>query len=904
MSPNSTQTEAPRGGWKKVMCRLCGIKVWCTAQMYVEDGVILKVEGDPENPMNEGRLCARGQSAIMNVYNPYRVKAPMKRTNPKKGLDEDPGWVEISWDEALDTVAAKILECREKDPRRFAHMFGFGGYGWIVTDGAFMPAVGSPNELRSHGHLCPVHFGAGMVQGTFLDKQDVEYCEYFLAVGGSLGPNIGSTHSMRATAKALERGMKLVVVDPRCSPEATLAHEWVPIRPGTDLAFTLAMLHVMLHEHRVWDVEFLKRRTNAVYLIAENGHYLTDPATGKPLVWDKAAGRATPFDDPAVREYALHGTYQVAGPSGGGALAKGTTAFDLVGAHMLEYTPEWAEKVTAVPAATIRRLAREFADHARIGETITIDGFEFPFRPVVIKSERGALSNKAGAYQHLAAKMVAALVGALDVPGSYLASDAGPSLAPGPDGVVAPKAEAAGCDWSFPPSIDLKEFYPHRHTSPFLAWKAILHPEKYGIDYEIDALVTYAANPIMGSVNPDEAIEAFKRIPFIATIPLVYDEMSQFADILLPESVIVERHALLEFGHHVVQAADEAMLRVKGVLVQKPVIPPVYDTRQADDIYIELAERVGILHGPGGLNDRLNDQLDLTGEYALDLDATYTTPEIMDRILRCRYGHDHDLDWFDDHAVYPKMLSPKEAYNFYYHPWGATRYPIYFERLQASGERLKRHLQEVGLDTVPGQDPVDVWLHYQPLPRWCPRPDEGAAAEFDLLAINWSTPQWRMSAGDQVGNVWVQEFVEVNDPYEYRILINSATARAKGFSNEDEVIVEAWHGGRTRGRLKLTELIFPEALGFPSNHGFKSRGRNPITHRGPHYNELLTGDERAIDPVSAGIDRAPRVRIYRPNAPPPAATPPGLASAGAAPSASSATRTATGPDTTQPGSPR
>jgi anaerobic selenocysteine-containing dehydrogenase len=844
------------GEWKKVMCRLCGIKVWCTAQMYVKDGVILKVEGDPENPMNEGKLCARGQSAIMNVYNPYRVKAPMKRTNPKKGLDEDPGWVEISWDEALDTVAGKMREARETDPRRFAHMFGFGGYGWIVTDGAFMPAFGSPNELRSHGHLCPVHFGAGMVQGTFLDKQDVEYCEYFITVGGSLGPNIGSTHSMRATMKAMERGMKLVVVDPRCSPEASFADEWVPIRPGTDLAFTLGMLNVMLHEIKIWDVDFLKRRTNAVYLIADDGFYLSDAETGKPLVWDPVHGKAKTFDDPTIKDYSLEGTYDVDGRTG-------TVAFDLVREQMREYTPEWAERVTSVPAATIRRLAREYVDHAKIGATITLDDFEFPFRPVVIKSERGALSNKSGAYQHLAAKMVAALVGALDVPGSYLASDAGPSLSPGPDGVVEPKAEAAGNEWRYPPSIDLKEYYPHRHTSPFLAWKAILDPEKYGIDYPIDALLTYAANPIMGSVNPDEAIEAFKRIPFIATIPLVYDEMAQFADILLPESVIVERHALIEFGHHVVQAADEPMLRVKGVLVQKPVIAPLYNTRQADDIYIDLAERVGFLYGEGGLNDQLNAQLALTGDHVLDLQRKYTTPELMDRILRCHYGEDHGMDWFDHHSVYPRMLQEKEAYNFYYHPWGATRYPIYFERLLASGTRLKAHLAEVGLDTVPGQDPDDIWQHYQAIPRWCGRPDDGVAPEFDLYAINWSTPQWRMSAGDQVGNVWVQEFVAVNDPYEYRILINTETARKKGFTDGDQVIVEAWHGGQTEGTLKLTELMFPEALGFPSNHGFKSRQRNPITRPGPHYNELLTGDEGAIDPVSAGVDRAPRVKIYK-----------------------------------------
>ncbi|MBC7293984.1 MAG: molybdopterin-dependent oxidoreductase, partial [Thermoleophilia bacterium] len=141
------------------MCKQCGNKVWCTAQVYIKDGVVLRVEGDPENPMNNGRLCARGQSMMMSLYSPYRVKAPMKRTNPRKGLDEDPGWVEISWEEALDTVAEKLRAVREKDPRRFAHIFGFASYGWTITDEAFCPAFGTPNAIRSHGYLCPVHIG-------------------------------------------------------------------------------------------------------------------------------------------------------------------------------------------------------------------------------------------------------------------------------------------------------------------------------------------------------------------------------------------------------------------------------------------------------------------------------------------------------------------------------------------------------------------------------------------------------------------------------------------------------------------------------------------------------------------------------------------------------------------------
>ena len=89
--------QALEGGeWKPVMCKLCGNKTWCSAQAYVKDGVMLSVAGDPENTASGGKLCNRGQAAMMNVYNPYRVKAPMKRTNPKKGLDEDPGWVEIT----------------------------------------------------------------------------------------------------------------------------------------------------------------------------------------------------------------------------------------------------------------------------------------------------------------------------------------------------------------------------------------------------------------------------------------------------------------------------------------------------------------------------------------------------------------------------------------------------------------------------------------------------------------------------------------------------------------------------------------------------------------------------------------------------------------------------------------
>ena len=103
--------------------------------------------------------------------------------------------------------------------------------------------------------------------------------------------------------------------------------------------------------------------------------------------------------------------------------------------------------------------------------------------------------------------------------------------------------------------------------------------------------------------------------------------------------------------------------------------------------------------------------------------------------------------------------------------------------------------------------------------------------------------------------------VEQFDPYDCSILINSDTARRKGLKDGAEVNIEAFWGGKTRGTLKVTELIHPEALGFPGHHGFKGRLHNPITWKGPDFNDLLSDREGEFDPISCATDITPRVRI-------------------------------------------
>jgi anaerobic selenocysteine-containing dehydrogenase len=287
-----------------------------------------------------------------------------------------------------------------------------------------------------------------------------------------------------------------------------------------------------------------------------------------------------------------------------------------------------------------------------------------------------------------------------------------------------------------------------------------------------------------------------------------------------------------------------------------------YNTRQADDIYVELAERVGFLYGEGGLNDHLNKFWQLEDPHKLELDKKYNTAEILDRVLKGKFKVEKGLEYFQDTSIHYRTRSKAESYNYYYYPEGKTRHPFYFEHLLRTGDTLRQNLAEHNL-TIPLQDMSDVWHFYQAIPQWVGRPDEKYAGEFDLIAMNWATPQFRMNTSDQTGNPVLNEVVDECDPYQFVVLMNTETAAHKGLRDGDEVVVEAYWGGRTQGTLKVTGLLHPDALGIPAIHGFRSMHRNPVTRRGPHFNALLNNVEGTFDPLHGGIDRNPRVKVYR-----------------------------------------
>jgi len=860
--------------WQYGYCMGC-MQADCSTKVFLKDGIVTHIEGNPESPLTRGKLCLRGIAATASLYNPYRVKAPMRRTNPKKGVNEDPGWVEISWDEALDTIGKRLKKIREEDPRKLAVWEGWGAAevmlitskewersaNYVEGGLIFTKAFGTPNELFSHGPLCSIHYAANLVQAQHPEYiSDLQHCKYLIAPGRTVGPNVGTPHASRRFIDAIDRGMKLVTIDPRFSAEASKAHRWVPVRPGTELAFTLAMLNVMFYEIGKLDEWSIKNRTNGVYLIRPDGDYARDKKTNKPLIWDPVDNIAKPFNDESIKDYAMWGEFEVDGE-------KVHPSLQLIKDQMKDYTPEWQEEITSIPAQTVRDISNEFVEHAQIGSTITIDGFEFPLRPAQFAgSGRGAMSQKGGTYFDLAGKIINMLVGAMEVPGGATGNRnprAGYHVhKPNEDGLVTPIMEAIAVPYVFPPDhVGLNEYYPPSHATPGMVARAILDPKKYHLEYELDTMILCGSNPIRSFCDVDMFEEAFKKVPFVVSIAINFDESAMMSDIILPEHHFMERR-YARFYLVVHQNIDDSARGLVMSLGRNPV-KPLYNTMRMDDMFIEIADRAGFLKGEGGLNDRINFGFSIDDKYKLDINKKYSIDEMIDRRIKTIFGEQYSFEDALRHGIIYKYVDTgKKGYNYYYYPENKTRFPIYFDVLKKSGNKMRENLEKSGI-TLPGwEDQEDYFRYFEPIPYWLPNPELTAPPEWDMWAVNWKTQFMPFGTGDTQQNAWIADLREV-DPYELYVLINTETAKKKDIADGEKIYVESRYG-KVEGTAKLTELIHPEVAGIPACYGSGTIMMSPDSRKGSHFNRLMTAKEDVgIDPVSGSIAVSPKVKVYK-----------------------------------------
>ncbi len=854
----------------------------CANLATVTNGVLVGLMGDPASPVNEGRLCPRGLAAIKSLYNPYRVKAPMKRTNPKHGLEDDPKWVEISWDEALNTTGAKLKEARDFNPDSFVFFYGFG---FEETRLPFAPASGTANLIGTPGPLCPEHFSSLHLSGTMLDRIDLERCNYTVILGRSFGADYAiSSGSSKHFADAIERGMKVVSVNPLCDRQGQVG-EWVPIMPGTDGAFALALINVFIYEIGKYDEWWLKVRSNAPYLVADTVQeikgsrvymedYVRDPGSKKPLVWDTAKNRAVPFDSSKGETYALTGTYTVNGKTV-------KPSFQLLKEHVKQFTPEWAQKQTTIPAAKIREIANDLIREAKIGSFIDIDGYKFPYRPACLNIGRGSVANRLGEQAYKALCTVNVMLGAVDVPGSMLGCSNQawyPYLQPDADGILTPshimKDQVVGIEFEFPPrKLDMGGIYPVKHATPHLAWKAIADPEKYHIKFPVKMLMLHAANPIACNANRVDVLKALAKIPFVVSVAYHFDEITQLADMVLPEDHSLERTQMYRMFRNEKDATD-ATRGLTGLLVKRPAVKRTYNTMNANDIFIQLAQRGGFLPA---LNMMVNKTSMLcqptqkefpkgmSDEQALLPGKPYTWDEIVERKIKSDYGLTAGFQDFAKSAFKGHQLATiKESYNYYYAPENAIRMPIYYQKLARIGKEMHANMARVGA-TIPNCDNDDMLRQYSGFTLWYEPLNFGVTKEHPFKVTNWKTHYMVTNTYGNIENPWIQEIIDKYVPDLKVVLINRATAQKMGFAEGQVVKLESqWGPGFvTEGKLHLTEMIHPQVVGIGGNFGRFGKDMNPIAKGGAQFNQLVSGDEATIDPIGGGLDNSPRVRLVK-----------------------------------------
>ncbi|MDR7536791.1 MAG: molybdopterin-dependent oxidoreductase [Armatimonadota bacterium] len=239
------------------VCEMC---LWrCGAVAHVAGGRVWKLDGHPDNPKSNGRLCARGLGGIGELYDPDRLRRPLIRT----GARGEGKFREATWDEALDVTAKALLRIKEQyGPEAVAFFGHYAGDKWFVD--YLAPAWGSPNAARPSVSMCtaPREVAAMLTFGRPLgghEPVDWEQTRYIVLLGTHIGENAHNT-PMQEFAAARARGAQVVVVDPRFSTAASKADRYLPIKPGTDTALLLAWMHVLVTEG-LYDRAYVERWT-------------------------------------------------------------------------------------------------------------------------------------------------------------------------------------------------------------------------------------------------------------------------------------------------------------------------------------------------------------------------------------------------------------------------------------------------------------------------------------------------------------------------------------------------------------------------------------------------------------------------------------------------------------------
>jgi thiosulfate reductase / polysulfide reductase chain A len=481
------------------MTTCCGIcSPACGLQATVQDGVVRFIEGLPGDAHGEGHLCGKGAAGAQFLYDPDRLKYPLRRTNPNKGFGEDPGWERISWEQALDTIAEKMRGAIDAHgPESLLFVTLPSPDLWA----RFMNAMGVVNRI-DHIDVC---FQTDRIVQRYTTGgktwcNDFENSKYILLFGWDLVAKAKIVYA-NGIVKARDNGAKVVHFSPTYTTTSRVASEWHNINPGTDLAVALAMIQVILSE-RLYNTAFVDSFTN-------------------------------------FSQYESQ-----------------------VRAHFETYTPEWAAPISGVPAAEIRRIAREFAASGA---------------SIAPAHKKTLCANYMNATQLVhAISILNILAGTVDRPGGRYFPRT--YSVPGVDAVYPPPA--------YPPKTGRR--VDGRDKLPFVQETdtGLFSTLSDGMLNKFPGMIKFAfwnAYTILAFPNPKRMEEAMAKVDFTVVMDFIPTDTVSMADIVLPSAMYLETSDVVVRDYNA---------KYPQALARAAVAAPIFETRSAGYVAIELGKRL------------------------------------------------------------------------------------------------------------------------------------------------------------------------------------------------------------------------------------------------------------------------------------------------------------------------
>ncbi len=612
---------------KSTTCYMCACR--CGINVHLKNGEVRYIEGNPDHPLNKGVICAKGSSGIMKQYSPARLTQPlMRKQNAERG---DAQFEPISWEVAFDVLEKRLKHLRATDPRKFALFTGRDQMQALT--GLFAKQYGTPN-YAAHGGLCSVNMAAGMIYsigGSFWEfgGPDLDHARLFVMIGTAEDHH--SNPLKIELSKFKRNGGKLIAINPVRSGYAAVADEWVPIKPGTDGALILAINREII-EQGLYDRDFVVNYTNGPELVnrdensTEEGMFVRfevpeeegcfDPQN--KLWWDRELNKPISSHTEGADPY-LTGDFK---------LHDGTPvkpAFQLLRERLEQYTPEWAQSITNIPAETIRRLAHE------MGVTARDQKIELPYQwidtwgkehetvtgnPVAFHAMRGLAAHSNGFQTIRALSILMSLLGTIDRPGGFRHKAPFPRPIPPcpktpnhPD-KIQPNTPLDGVPLGWPAEPDDlfvdDDGNPARIDKAF-SWEYPLSAHGLmhnvitnawrGDPYKLDTLLIFMANMAWNSsmntsevrkmlVDKDE--DGQYKIPFLVVCDAFQSEMTAFADLILPDTTYLERHDVMSMLDRPISEFDGPVDAVRI-----PILPPSGDCKPFQEVLLELGSRLG-----------------------------------------------------------------------------------------------------------------------------------------------------------------------------------------------------------------------------------------------------------------------------------------------------------------------